>query len=552
MQEYGNNFDVVGQTIEVRSVGKVPLVVGRGVAAIVGQATRGPVGEVVLLSTPGDARALFHSGALLDGIEVMLAQGVDVVAAAGVKGVGYAKASRTLQDNVGTPNNVGEAEAVSPGNWGNAVRLIIEDGIFSGWETQVLNGDGTDGPFYLDNWDLEEDAGNYVKVDGLARTLVYTLGELATGGVYVDKTEGSWQFYEGEGPDSSHKMEISMKHKSRKITVTDNTRRETHHVSSYVKLQAAMLTSGLIRYTPAPGETHLPKNGTFVLIGGSDGAAVTLDDYETGLELMLNLPQGVIPTTIALTEYEVHEGTGDLIPELDALVTESANRFVPMIGFVAYRKNATMSELLALKSGYNNPFLCIGANYWDNSENEQNLAPARAGTEAAISLGDSAADDNNVIHGIDGLLWQFSPEEKVVLTKNGVDVLVKETGVKPHLGVTTNPDDNFLRTVDMRTVAWGMIACDQIFKKFYHKRRTRQTLVSMKASMETVLQEQVSLQVLDDYQIMIKANEYDRNKVDVDLWIQPVGHVERIHTVLSVGYWSSVGLEAVGSITATA
>ncbi len=539
MIEYGNNFDLVGQTIEVRSVGKVPLIIGRGVAAIVGQANRGPVGEVVLLGTPGDARALFHSGALMDGIETMFAQGVDVVAATNVRGLNHAKASRTLEDGIGVPQVVGTAEAISPGAWGNQTRMIIEPGTFPGWETQVLTGDGTDGPFYLDNWDLEEDDRNFVKVGGVSKDLVYDVGEHISGTILINKGEGSWEFYEGQGVSNEVQIELAIRHASRKVTVTDNERRETFQASSYTKLQAELFKSGLVRYVPAAGQTHLPKTGTFRLSGGSDGEAVTVTSYETALELMLSLPQGVIPTTIALTEYEVHEGTLDLFPSLDALVIEAANRFIPMLGFIAAPKSSTMSELLAIKSGFNNPFLVIGGNYWDESENEINLAPARGATEAAIPLGDSAADDNNAIHGIDGLLLQFSPEETAVLTKNGVDILEKKVGVKPHLGVTTNPDDNFLRCVDMRTVAWAMLACHTIFSKYYHKRRTRQTLAAMLGSMEAILQEQVTLQVLDDFRIIIKANEYDKNKVDVELWIQPVGHVERVHTVLSTGYWSS-------------
>ncbi|HNR57331.1 MAG TPA: hypothetical protein PKJ51_02635, partial [Methanothrix sp.] len=178
-------------------------------------------------------------------------------------------------------------------------------------------------------------------------------------------------------------------------------------------------------------------------------------------------------------------------------------------------------------------------NPWDNSQVEKDLAAARAGTEAGLALGESAAQDNNAIQGANDLLNIFDQEEVDVLTYNGVDMLIKSVGVKPYLGVTTNPDPNFLRTVDMRTVCYSMVVLNYVAKRFFHKRRTRQNMSDLKATLDIAFAEMVRLQILDDFKITVRANALDRNKVDIDLWIQCVGHIERIHTVLSVGYWST-------------
>jgi len=542
MFEYGSQFSFVGLTVELRSVGKVPLIIGRGVAAIVGEAGRGPVGETVLLGTSADARALFHSGPVCDGCEMLFAQGVDVVAATKVGGAGIAAAEADVKTGAVKvePPTVGKFVAVSPGAWGNSVRGEIAEGSYSSYEVGSFIGDGTVGPYFFDNWDLEEDASNFLLVSGVPKTIVYESEDLAEGKVFFDPKAGSVTFYEDEGPTSSNVCDYSVKHKTRKVILTDGQTTEMYPVSSYIKLQAALLRSGIARYIPEPGETHLPDCGTFWLTGGTEGASITTDDWKDALALLLKLPEGVVPTTLVICDHEVAEGTDDLIPILDGFVAEAANRFMPMIGFVAAKKSSTMADLLRLKSSYNNPHLVIVGNGWDNSQPEQNLAVARAGTEAALSLGDSAADINNVIHEANSLLVQFTPEETDVLTYNSVDVIVKEwAGIKPYVGVTTAADDNFLRCVDMRTIDHCMNALNYIAKRFYHRRRTRQTLAAMKGTLDAFFEELVRLQVLDDFQVAIRANTLDRNKIDIDLWIQCVGHIERIHTVMSVGYWSA-------------
>lgn len=540
MMEFGPQFSLVGLTVELRSVGVVPLIIGRGVAAVIGTAVRGPIGEPILLGSSVDARATFYSGPLATSCDLMFGNGADVVAAIRVGGVGNATAEAEIADGIGVPKVVGKLVASSPGAWGNNVRYQIAEGSYPAFETGILTGDGTIGPYYLENWDIEEDAGNFIRVSGVPREIVYNPGLMEAGKVYVNKTEGSYLFYADEGVDVDTEIEYSLKFKTRRIILTDGIRQESHPFSSYVKLQAALLGSALARYEPTVGETHLPKlYSSGSLAGGSDGAAIQIADWRTAMGMMLSLPQGVVPTTCYITSREVVPGSNDLIPEFSLMLYEAANKFIPMIGFVGAAPNTSMGELLRLKSAYNNPFLAIVGNPWDNSQVEKDLAAARAGTEAGLALGESAAQDNNAIQGANDLLNIFDQEEVDVLTYNGVDMLIKSVGIKPYLGVTTNPDPNFLRTVDMRTVCYSMVVLNYVAKRFFHKRRTRQNMSDLKATLDIAFAEMVRLQILDDFKITVRANALDRNKVDIDLWIQCVGHIERIHTVLSVGYWST-------------
>jgi len=80
----------------------------------------------------------------------------------------------------------------------------------------VFPGDGTVGPYALSMCDLVESTSNYVKVDGTPKTIVYDVTSLGAGKVYVDKTNGTIQFYEGEGVPATSLISVSIKYNTRK------------------------------------------------------------------------------------------------------------------------------------------------------------------------------------------------------------------------------------------------------------------------------------------------------------------------------------------------
>ena len=203
--------------------------------------------------------------------------------------------------------------------------------------------------------------------------------------------------------------------------------------------------------------------------------------------------------------------------------------------------NGSGSEDLA--SVYNNLFMTLITNGKDNEEKD--LAGARAGQEAVLRLGTSPAVDDNSLKGIQGLLFQWNDADREVLNAAGLEVLVKETGVHPYVGVTTNLDDSFYRTVDVRTICATIIVVDQIVKKFMNERRTQTNLARMQASIDVVLNRYKASGVLDTYTLAVTPNEADHNAVDIALKIQPVGHIERVQTWMGVGYYDSSAIAEV-------
>lgn len=535
MPTYGNQNAYVGLVIELKTIGPVPVTIGRGICGIVGTSARGPANEAVAMGNiPSLPARLYKSGDLKEGIELAMAQGCPVIYAVRVLGQGNAKASVTVDDGVTVnPTDVGTFYAASEGAWGNSVTVEIRRGAYKATDVETFTGDGTPGPYALEMWDLAESSANYVKVNGTPFTIVYDEAELATGKVYVDTNAGTILFHTDDAPEETDVISVYLKYYTRDVIVTDNESTEVYkNIKDLVFLQAALNNSVLANFIPADGATHLPAEGKYVLAGGLDGAEITTDDWERALQI---LGDAIAPTTVAITSYEVEPGTYDLIPVLGGFVTWMANKFKPCIGFVSAKENETLENLLDLADGYNNMLLVIEANGWDKSTPRKNLAVAHAAKEAAVSLGESTALPANSLSGVNDLLVTFNQDEMDVLTRHGINVFMKQRGIKPYVSVTTASDWQFSRCVDVRTINWVITAVDYICQQFYHHKRTPETLASIQRSIEGVLDEQVALQNIRTYKVFVYPNPLDTHRVDVELLMENIGHIERFRVVFGVG-----------------
>lgn len=538
MTMIGNQNAFVGLTIDLRTIGPVPVIVGQGICGLVGLSTRGPANVANPLGIPSDAITQYYSGDLKEAIEIAFSQGCPVIYAVRVLGTGNAKASVTIDDGLDVPTDVGTISAYSEGVWGNAVVVKVEEGDYTTTDVEIFPGDGTVGPYALQMCNLDDSASsNRVRVNGVDHTIVYSPGSLATGKVYVDAENGTITFYVNEGPTAADLVEVNLRYFTVKLTISDNERTEVYNnVKSLVNLAAALDRSNLVTFTAEAGATHLPVAGTYMLTNGSDGATIDTDDWLMALELLGNT---IAPTTVAITssssDYTDANAKDDLISILDGWAAWMANKFTPCQCFVAAEAGETVGELLELASGFNNKWLTIVGNGWDNHTTPQNLAVARAAKEAAVSLGTSCAEAQNALNGVQGLLYQFNQDECDALTRGGIDVIIKQRGIKPYVGITTATDWQFMRTVDMRTVNWVIVALEYIARQYYFKRRTPQVMAALQASIEAVLEEQKTLQNVEAYAVSVYPNSTDTNRVDIDLLLQNIGHIERIRTVMSVG-----------------
>lgn len=554
MVEYGNPSQFVRLIIKLETVGPVPVIVGKGVVLLVGRSVRGPVDEAVAMTSSSAAKTYFYSGGLKDAIELAFAQGAPVVYAVRVLGTGHATASVTLDDGLDTPNDVVTIEAKSPGLWGNAVSVKVLEGSFKATETTpyAIPGAGTVGPYYTQYTNIiANDSANWVRVDGVPYTeangkLVYTAPPTADQ-VYVNTIDGSITF--GTLVAATSLITYSLKYKTVKLVVTDNETTYTYdNISSLTKLVARLIGTGFVSASAITGETHLPATSVtpFALSGGLDGTSISTSNWEEALSIGGAAAAELVgaPQTCALTEYEVEEGTHDLIPVLDAWSMEMANDFHPCQCFIGVAPNLTAEQVLDIAAGYSNRLLTIVANSWDNSTDPRNIAVARAGKEAAVALGESAALPRNAMNGLNGLLNTYDQTDVDVMTQDTdarADVIIKSRGIRPYVGITTDQTWQFLRTVDNRTINYVIVASDQVARQYFHEKRTGTVMTAMEQSIKAVLNDLMRDENIRAYSIEVTPDETDTGKVNIHLCMENIGHIERIDETIAVGILSDQG-----------
>jgi len=541
----GNPSAWVGLTIDLVAVGPVPVIVGTGILLLVGESARGPSSQPIVMNNRSDAAKYFHSGDLKDAIELAFGNGCPVVFAVRVLGEDARFATATLVDGLG--NNCLTLTAASEGSWANSVIITVADGDYHGTEYNGgIPGDGHELPYYTNHCALVKSDANWVKVNGVAKTIVDTLNEVnASSKVYVDLTNGALYFYGGYWPQITDYISYRLKYHTRKVTITDNEKTYIfNNIPSLVHLIADLQHTGMVTGTNVPGttpyiavETHLPAIGTYPLTNGYNGREILVEDWETAMylggEYAANLVGG--PTCVALTTYEVDLGTYDLVPSLDAFLVYMQNGFHPCLGFVTMKPNALLTEALELASGYNNRLLTIVVNGWDNSVNIKNIAVARAAKECAVALGESTAMSSNAMNGLNGILNTFNQSETDMMTTGGVDVIIKKRGVLPYIGISTATDWQFMRCVDNRTINFVIIATEYICRQFYHRKRTRTVLSSIKQSLAQMLQDLKDLEDIRDFEVHVSAHPTDTGRVNIDLTMENIGHIERFREVMNVG-----------------
>lgn len=549
----GNQYNFLRHVVTLESIGQVAVTVGRGVVVGVGTADRGPAMTPygISASSASKIKKTYYSGPLKEGLEGAADQGCSIVYGVRVMGSGYATASFDVDDGSGDPS--GTFEATGPGVSGNIPTITIERGDLHFTTVEEFAGNGGTSAYALKYDDIYESTVNYVEVAGTRYTIVYT-GDPDPAQTpkecKIDKTAATLAFATGEWPTTSQKIGVRYKAWSRKVTITDVDAMTAptvyNNIKSLTMLDAKMGSDALVTFTMEVGATKLPAvMAATNMAGGLDGDPITEDDWEAAFTSVVeDLPESVFPSAVFATDWGIEAGQYEIVALMDAFLTRMANKPVgkmsPCQGFITLDPTMSAEDMCDLASGYNNLFMTLITNGYDDAEKD--LAGPRAGQEASLRLGTSSAVDDNSLKGIQGLMFQWSESDREVLNAAGLEVLIKETGVHPYVGVTTNLDDSFYRTVDVRTICACIIIVDQIVKKFMNERRTSTNLARMDASIRVLMKRYAMMGVLDTFSLSVSPTEADHNAVDIALKLQPVGHIERVQTWMGVGYYDTTAI----------
>ncbi len=529
--------DPVGLVIQLGVVGPVPTRVGQNILSLIGTATHGPAMTPLALTNSQQCAQYFKGGDLYYQGTFAFGQGVTTIYFVRILGANYAAATVNAVDGAGTV--CGAFNATSDGITGNSLSVEVTNGLFDTYDAESFAGDGTVGPYALIKDDLVQDTThNWVKVDNVAKTIVYT-APADPGEVYVNTSTGTLTF--GSTVAKTSNITCSIRCKTRKITIRDgeNTPITIDVIRDQVGLEAALMYNDNITYEPVDTITHLPAIGTYTLVGGVDGDPIDSDDWYSALQLLMDEMEesGTGTTTVALCDYECEQGTHDLIPVLDLWLTEMESNYMPCLGFIGLEPNIAEADAVALASNFGNRLLSIVVNPWDNtSGNRRNGAVARAATEARVGLGESAAQAMNCMRGMNGLLNTYRKPTVKTLHNNGLDVLVKRGGViVPYMGRSVAKDWAFIRCVDNRTVNAMIVAIKYITDQFYFRKNTPGERSSLKRSIAAVLDEQVALENIRVYTLRVERVPTDPNRVNIFLEMENIGHMEFFYVKFDVG-----------------
>ena len=309
----GNQYNFLRHVVTLESIGIVPVLVGRGVVVGIGTSVRGPAMTLygIAGSSPSLIKRTYYEGPLKEGLETAAGQGCSIVYGMRIMGAGYATAELAVTDSASDP--AGKFRATGPGTWGNIPTIEIETGDYSGTKKETFNGNGSDvtTPYVLLYNDIVESTVNYVRVAGTPKIVIYT-GTPDPGEAYFNKATGELSFAATGWPTTAQQIEVRYKYESRKITLQDETGLSItyNNITSLTMLAAKMKKDSICTFEAEVGATHLPQKMVPTnMTGGSDGAAPTIDDWESGFNNILEqMPEQVIPSAIFATSYEATEG----------------------------------------------------------------------------------------------------------------------------------------------------------------------------------------------------------------------------------------------------
>jgi hypothetical protein len=434
--------------------------------------------------------------------------------------------------------NSGLFSSPNSGIQGNSAFVDVAYGTFNAHDVEEFAGDGSAGPYYLKFHDLVEDDDNKVTVADVEKTIVYSSGSLATGKVYCNTATGGLTFFSGEEPATDEAIVAKFVYKTRKLTIYNGTAQQPaiDSMADLDAIQAALIYSSIVNFTPDAVVTHLPAPGRYQLVGGDDGDPIDTDDYADAMDVLMQYIEDNLTyvSTVVFCRNNI-SGTYDLIPILAGKINEMKTNFYPAIGFIGLDENINPDDAAKIARNFANRELVIVVNPWDTTETYRlDGTVARAAQEAAAPLGTSCARrvSNMSLQGLasTGLLNTYRRETVKALHNNRLDVLVKsDAGIFSFYGRNTASEAQYLECVDVRTINYMTRVIKYYTDRFYFAKNTPSVRATFREDIANVLDTLVADEVMDAYTLAVTSGRSvgDKGLVKVKLEAENVGHIKK-------------------------
>jgi hypothetical protein len=543
---------IPGTYIEVRSEGLIGVSgIATGNVGVVGTASRGPVDEVVILSSFAEAREVFGAYdewvngssdelTLVRALQEVFANGGSTVYAVRTASSGVGEATRACADTTGT---VVTFEAATPGTWGHDVEVQILAAQANGnveAREQVVAG-GVIQPLHAD---IANVASNSVKILEQATGKIVKLALKTTGTAQSGKTAtvdsaGALTFHADDTPADGDTITATYqvsKSACREVEVKHGALKEVYSVVDADDLKGDLdRESSLVTVTIEAGAgPRLPDVTTepLALTGGSDGATATPTQYQTSLAnldfepvnivLMAGLNAGQAAAALG-AHVETAENNGrDRISVVGADGDDVAT--------VAANADSVADDRIVLVApGIRTNDLAKGA--------EVSLPPAygaAAVTGLIASLAVQVSPTNKTLR-VAGISKDYNDGEIKKLIQSRVLVLEKKAGIRVMKGITT--DIGAFKQISVRRIVdFAKAGTRQGSQPYIGKLNNARVRAALKATLNGFLSDMVLNEALTEFTLEVTATR-EQELADgclVTMYLKPTFSIDFIKVIMNL------------------
>lgn len=544
---------IPGTYIEVRSEGLIGVVgIATGNVGIVGTASRGTVGEVVVLSSLSDAREMFGeydgwSGGgnneltLVRALQQVFSNGGSTVYAVRCASAGVGAASRALGDVTGT---VVTFTAQTPGTWGHDITVQVKAAQANAF-IEERRQNVTAAPLQPLHAHIATSAQNVIKVikgttgKTMRLKLVTTGAAKKNESVKVDATTGELTFHADDAPvdgdslNASYEVEqtfcreivVAWKNLKESYTVADATdiKRDVARSSRLVKVD---ISAGADPRTPDVMPDALP------LAGASNGENASGADYTTALALLDAEPVNIV--TLAGQSFTAAQAA--LLAHVETAENNGRDR-IAVVGADA-DEVATVSanaasvgddRLILVSPGIKATDLALGS---EVSLNGAYAAAAVAGVIASLAV--QVSPTNKVLR-VSGLTKFYNDGELKKLLGNRVMPLERKSGYRIVKGITT--DDGAFRQVSVRRIVDYAKAGTRIGSLPYiGKLNNARVRGALKATLNGFLSDMLLNEALTDFSLDVTATREQEiaGVAVVTMLLKPTFSIDYIKVIMNL------------------
>lgn len=564
-----------------------PITVGN--IGIVGTAKKGPLGEVIILSSFADVIENFgayDAYPSVPGQELTLVRALELAYANGATTTYAIRVSSTdnpsAGDNFIPPWNkntkarkatlkvAGETDgtetakliALNHGDWGNEIGINVFSATgdsFVSNETPVLGGT----KIALKRGNIDEVSPRnqikIVKADGQAKifNVVYVPNAPKAGEVQINPSNGELTFVTGEGPGTGDKLYASYAVKaanSRLITIRYGATTETYTVADGNHLVDLVNDpnsgSGLVRGDVGANPDQLPKasdaSDIFGLFGtgtntpGSNGEDAVSTDYKLGLDQLLNENVHIIIAAgQSGNDADITKNIGSTLQShvADASTDKIKHDRIAVVGGSKITQPNNVGHNLDSDRVV---FVAPGIMTTDAASGKAVTLPgayAAAAVAGMLSAASPHVSLTNKTVSVNDLEIKFNPSQLEQLILSRVLATEVRQGIRVVKAITTSTNTAFQQVTTRRIVdyaKYGVRSAANPYIGLLNNDRVRKTL---KGSINGFLAGMVDDEMLIGYLLDVTAtrDEQIRGIARVTMTIQPTFSIDYIKVVMYLG-----------------